>query len=204
MGYSLFTVYLSSLEAKCIMPCDLTESEDKVAGFFKIQRSTLQIANEEDHLKKDDILYNINGEQLIDKDKFELCSILSSLNGIAEVSVLRKASNSCCFDNEEVPYYNGIFAQNSIKLTMRKYENPAIKSSSEAEFQTLLQSSTKTGSSKSVGCEELSLEYENEVIMCDDDDDEGDIDEDDDDDDDYDEVGFKKGEQTDSLDLSLG
>ncbi len=139
MGYNLHTVYLSSLEAKCVMPCDLVSSEDKVNGYFKIQRSTLMIANEEDHLKKGDILFTVNGEQLHYKNKFELCSILSSLSGIAEICVLRKSTDSCCFTgcDYEVPYYNGIFAQNSIKLAMRKYENPGIKSGSDVEFQGL-------------------------------------------------------------------
>lgn len=103
-----------------------------------IQRSTLQIADEEDHLKKGDILYNINGENLLNKNKFELCSLLSTLTGIAEICVLREIE-SCCYgmsSGDEIPYHNGIFAQNSIKLTMRKYENPAIKSGSEVEFLT--------------------------------------------------------------------
>lgn len=135
MGYNLHTVYLSSLEAKCITPCDLIDSEDKVNGYFKIQRSTLQIANEDDHLKKNDILYNINGEQLLYKNKFDLCSMLSSLGGIAEVTVLRKSPGQLFNTSDyEVPYYNSIFAQNSIKLAMRKYENPASKSGSDAEF----------------------------------------------------------------------
>ena len=61
------------------------------------------------------------------------------MGGVAEVSVLRKAADaSGCFGGEEeVPYHNGIFAQNSIKLAMRKYESPATKSSSEAEFQLM-------------------------------------------------------------------
>ena len=36
-----------------------------------------------------------------------------------------------------MPYHNGIFAQNSIKLAMRKYEKPSMKSNSEADFATL-------------------------------------------------------------------
>jgi hypothetical protein len=85
-----------------------------------------------------DIFYSINGEQLIYKDKFELISLLSSLSGVAEVCVLRKTTNSCSLfvavNNKEVPYHNGIFAQNSIKLTMRKYEKPTIKSDSQVDF----------------------------------------------------------------------
>ena len=123
------------------MPSDFISSEDKVNGFFMIQRSTLQIADDEDHLKKGDILYNINGENLVNKNKFELCSLLSTLTGIAEICVLREIEQNCCYamsnnSGDEVPYHNGIFAQNSIKLTMRKYENPAIKSGSEVEFLT--------------------------------------------------------------------
>jgi hypothetical protein len=128
-------VYLSSLELKCIMPCDLKDCSE-VEGFYKIQRSTLQIG-EEDHLQKGDILYNINGEQLAYKNRFDIISKLSSLGGIAEISVMRKASSSCfgCSSNEEVPYHNGIFAQNSIKLAMRKYDQPsALKSNSEVEL----------------------------------------------------------------------
>ena len=159
MGYNLHTIYLSSLEAKCIMPCDLICSEDKADGFFKIQRSTLQIASEEDHLKKGDILYNINGEQLIYKEKFEVCSMLSSLSGIAEVGILRKSIDNCFGDDEdEIPYYNGIFAQNSIKLAMRKYENPGIKSNSE--FDTVSFKNTKSFE-KSADPDELSLEDNN-------------------------------------------
>jgi hypothetical protein len=147
MGYNIHTVYLSSLEAKCIMPCDIVSMDDKINGYFKILRSTLMIANEDDHLKKGDILFAINGEQLHYKNKFELCSILSSLSGIAEICVLRKSTDSCCFTgcDYEVPYYNGIFAQNSIKLAMRKYENPGIKSGSDVDFQGVAGSGKETG-----------------------------------------------------------
>lgn len=108
--------------------------------FKKIQKSTLQIG-EEDHLRKGDILFNINGEQLAYKNKFELISKLSSLGGIAEVSVLRKTNSNCFGANiDQVPYHNGIFAQNSIKLAMRKYEKPSMKCNSEAE---LLQTPTE-------------------------------------------------------------
>jgi hypothetical protein len=96
----------------------------------------LQIG-EEDHLQKGDILYNINGEQMAYKNKFELISKLSSLGGIAEVSVLRKSNPNCFGANtDQIPYHNGIFAQNSIKLAMRKYDKPAMKSSSEADIAT--------------------------------------------------------------------
>lgn len=104
----------------------------------KIQKSTLQIGGEEDHLRKGDILFNINGEELAYKNKFELVSKLSSLGGIAEVSVLRKINPTNCFGSnnpeQQVPYHNGIFAQNSIKLAMRKYEKPSMKSNSEVEL----------------------------------------------------------------------
>lgn len=106
----------------------------------QIQRSTLQIGGEEDHLRKGDILFNINGEELAYKNKFDLVSKLSSLGGIAEVSVLRKITPNCFGSTnpeQHVPYHNGIFAQNSIKLAMRKYEKPSMKSSSEVDFGTL-------------------------------------------------------------------
>lgn len=102
----------------------------------------MQIGGEEDHLRKGDILYNINGEELAYKNKFELVSKLSSLEGIAEVSVLRKINPTNCFGSTnpelQVPYHNGIFAQNSIKLAMRKYEKPSMKSNSEADFATAI------------------------------------------------------------------
>ena len=37
-----------------------------------------------------------------------------------------------------IPYHNGIFAQNSIKLAMRKYEKPAIKSNSDIDSNLTL------------------------------------------------------------------
>lgn len=93
-------------------------------------------------MRKGDILYNINGEELAYKNKFELVSKLSSLEGIAEVSVLRKINPTNCFGSTnpelQVPYHNGIFAQNSIKLAMRKYEKPSMKSNSEADFATAI------------------------------------------------------------------
>jgi hypothetical protein len=100
-----------------------------------MQRSTLQIS-EEDHLQIGDIIYNINGEYY--KNRFDIISKLSSLSGIAEINVLRKSNGiSCCFGGstlDEIPYCNSIFAQNSIKLAMRKYEKPGIKSSSDADI----------------------------------------------------------------------
>ena len=107
---------------------------------------------------------------MINKNKFELISKLSSLGGTAQVNVLRKvatAPSNYCFVNKNshansnsnansksndnlvsmppdsstatttstavldqtphiIPYHNGIFAQNSIKLAMRKYEKPLI------------------------------------------------------------------------------
>jgi hypothetical protein len=122
------------------MPCDLTKCVDNADGYYKMNRSTLQIAGEEDYLKREDIFYSINGEELIYKNKFELISLLSSLNGISEICVLRKVANNCLYgmslssSSNEVPYYNGIFAQNSIKLAMRKYEKPTMKSGSEVDF----------------------------------------------------------------------
>ena len=87
-------------------------------------------------------MYNINGEELAYKNKFELVSKLSSLEGIAEVSVLRKINPTNCFGSNnpelQVPYHNGIFAQNSIKLAMRRYEKPSMKSNSEADFASVI------------------------------------------------------------------
>lgn len=120
--------------------CRMREAYKRVITFLhiQIQRSTLQIGGEEDHLRKGDILFNINGEELAYKNKFELVSKLSSLGGIAEVSVLRKINPTNCFGSNnselQVPYHNGIFAQNSIKLAMRKYEKPSMKSNSDADF----------------------------------------------------------------------
>lgn len=34
-GYNLHTVYLSSLESKCIMPCDLKDSSES-DGLYKV------------------------------------------------------------------------------------------------------------------------------------------------------------------------
>ncbi|CAF0708860.1 unnamed protein product [Brachionus calyciflorus] len=132
IGYNLHTVYLSSLETKCIMPCDLKECSD-IEGLYKMQKSTLQIG-EQDNLKKGDILYCINGDQLSFCNKFDVVSKLSNLNGIAEVSVLRKNNNCYGSHTDLIPYHNGIFAQNSIKLAMRKYDKPSIKSNSDAEM----------------------------------------------------------------------
>ena len=132
------TIYLSSLESKCIMPSDLTACDNEAKGFHKMQRNTLQITDEEDHLKKGDILYSINGQLLSDKNCFELISLLGSLSGVSEICVLRKTdTNYCCIgglDDETVPYHNGIFAQNSIKLAIRRYDKPAIKSGSEVDM----------------------------------------------------------------------
>jgi hypothetical protein len=211
IGYNLKTIFLSSLESKCIMPSDLKNCSHQSEGgldLFKIKRNTLQM-DDEDHLQKGDILININGETLTQKNKFDLIAKLSSLSGTAEVCILRKTqaqmvssctgvncygvvnissssllssqspspsspSSSCCLNEEEeeeegeeeeeeegkdlddatsnngtltktsshsdqvIPYHNGIFAQNSIKLAMRKYEKPsssiALKSSSEQEI----------------------------------------------------------------------
>ena len=69
-------------------------------------------------------------------------SKLGSLEGIAEVSVLRKINPTNCFGSNnpelQVPYHNGIFAQNSIKLAMRRYEKPSMKSNSEADFASVI------------------------------------------------------------------
>lgn len=133
IGYSLHTVYLSSLESKCVMPNDLKETND-FEGFYRICRGTLQIG-EEDHLQKGDILISINGEELNLKNKFDIISKLSGLSGIAEVAVLRKSNVNCYVSSgDEIPYYNGIFAQNSIKLAMRRYEKPA-QTNSDAELK---------------------------------------------------------------------
>ena len=102
---------------------------------MKIQRSTLQIG-EEDHLQKGDIICDINGEQQYNKDKFQIISKLSSLSGTAEISILRGTKRNCNYtvSGEDIPYYNGIFAQNSIKLAMRRYETIAIKSNSDFAY----------------------------------------------------------------------
>ncbi|RMZ92951.1 hypothetical protein BpHYR1_024288 [Brachionus plicatilis] len=141
IGYSLITIYLSSLETKCIMPSDLKESAD-ADGLYKMQKSTLQIG-EQDNLKKGDIIYCINGENMAYCNKFDLVSKLSNLNGIAEVSILRK-SNCYGPHKDQVPYHNGIFAQNSIKLAMPKYDKPSIKSNSENDMHNNGINSSKT------------------------------------------------------------
>ena len=50
--------------------------------------------------------------------------------------MLRKSNSNCCYGSilDEIPYCNSIFAQNSIKLAMRKYEKPGIKSCSDADI----------------------------------------------------------------------
>ena len=71
------------------------------------------------------------------KNKFDLISRLSSFNGVAELCILRRANGNCYGTaNDSVPYHNGIFAQNSIKLAMRKYEKPSMKSGSDADIDT--------------------------------------------------------------------
>lgn len=107
-----------------------------------MQKSTLQIG-EQDNLKKGDIIYCINGETMSYCNKFDLVSKLSSLNGIAEVSILRK-SNCYGPHKDQVPYHNGIFAQNSIKLAMPKYDKPSIKSNSENDMHNNGINSSKT------------------------------------------------------------
>lgn len=49
---------------------------------------------------------------------------------------MRKSNSNCCYGSilDEIPYCNSIFAQNSIKLAMRKYEKPGIKSCSDADI----------------------------------------------------------------------
>lgn len=73
----------------------------------------------------------MNGEKLIHDNKNDLITKLGSLeNGQAELAILRRSSYGVV--NDLVPYHNGIFAQNSIKLAMRKYEKPeAVKSVSD-------------------------------------------------------------------------
>lgn len=107
-----------------------------------MQKSTLQIG-EQDNLKKGDIIYCINGESMTYCNKFDLVSKLGNLNGIAEVSVLRK-SNCYGPHKDQVPYHNGIFAQNSIKLAMPKYDKPSIKSNSENDIHNNGINSSKT------------------------------------------------------------
>jgi hypothetical protein len=136
-GYYLHILYLSSLELKCIMPNDLKECND-IEGLYKIQKNTLQIGDQ-DYLQKGDILYIVNGQQMNFKNKFEMIDKLGSMNGVAEVAVLRKnnnfSSSNSSNNKDRIPYHNGIFAQNSIKLAMRKYETPPdIKSNSDSEF----------------------------------------------------------------------
>ena len=48
-----------------------------------------------------------------------------------------------------IPYHNGIFAQNSIKLAMRKYEKPAIKSTSDMDSNTFNNTNTLTNNENS-------------------------------------------------------
>ena len=107
-----------------------------------MQKSTLQIG-EQDNLKKGDIIYCINGQSMAFCNKFDLVSKLGNLNGIAEVSILRK-SNCYGPHKDQVPYHNGIFAQNSIKLAMPKYDKPSIKSNSENDMHNNGINSSKT------------------------------------------------------------
>lgn len=129
----MHTICLSNLESKCIGPGDLKDCSD-VEGFYKLQKNTCQ-SGEEDFLRKVDILFNINGETLYDKNKIEVASKLCSFEGTANVSILRRTNSNCfVLKPDQIPYHNGIFAQNSIKLAMRKYEKPSIKSNSEADI----------------------------------------------------------------------
>ena len=80
-------------------------------------------------------MVNLDGEQLEFKNKEILFAKLNSLHNIGKLVVFRP-SNCDGFNrsSEFVPYHNGIFAQNSIKLAIRKYENPSlIKSISDLE-----------------------------------------------------------------------
>ncbi len=121
----------------------------KINFLFKIQKNTLQIG-EGDHLRKGDILFHVNGEQLAYKNKFDLISRLGSLNGVAELVILRRENTQSCYGttNDLIPYHNGIFAQNSIKLAMRKYEKPsaAIKSNSDIDVDLISGSLVKDSS----------------------------------------------------------
>ena len=124
------------------MPNELKECTD-IEGLYKIQKNTLQMGDQ-DNLQKGDILYIVNGKQMNFKNKFEMIDRLGSMNGVAEVAVLRKNNNfnNSSNNKDRIPYHNGIFAQNSIKLAMRKYETPPdIKSNSDSDFNNFIDSS---------------------------------------------------------------
>jgi hypothetical protein len=123
------------------MPNELKECND-IEGLYRIQKNTLQMGDQ-DYLQKGDILYIVNGQQMNFKNKFEMIDKLGSMNGVAEVAVLRKNNNfnssNSTNNKDRIPYHNGIFAQNSIKLAMRKYETPPdLKSNSDSDFNNII------------------------------------------------------------------
>jgi hypothetical protein len=82
----------------------------------------------------------INGEKLACKTNSELISKLNSsqTTGPVALSFLRRVNGNAFGSSlgtakDQIPYHNGIFAQNSIKLAMRKYEKLTLKSDNELD-----------------------------------------------------------------------
>jgi hypothetical protein len=92
---------------------------------------------DEEYLRKGDILFMINGEKLVCKSKLDVILKLSTQECPFELSFLRRVTGNCFTCNSSVkdliPYHNGIFAQNSIKLAMRKYDTLSMKSDNETD-----------------------------------------------------------------------
>jgi hypothetical protein len=104
----------------------------------------------EDYLRKGDILFMMNGEKLTCKSKFDIILKLSSQTCPVELSFLRRVSGNSFGSPtamDLIPYHNGIFAQNSIKLAMRKYEKLSMKSDNDMD-----PSSNKEFNYERVGC----------------------------------------------------
>lgn len=77
-----------------------------------------------------------------------------------EVSVLRKSGENCFgSNNDSIPYCNGIFAQNSIKLAMRKYDKLGIKSGSDADLGYIISERASAEPPSPTETENLNAEY---------------------------------------------
>lgn len=79
------------------------------------------MSNKEEELVDGDILYMLNEHSLHNKTKNDILDKFKSINQISELKILRKLKifETKTNNPDGIPYYNGVFAKNSIKLAMR-------------------------------------------------------------------------------------